>query len=86
MGTIHPSILVSLGFCVGLLMHIILEDYKGGMVKRGIVGCAAAVIINYFVPPYIVIAINIWTIGIACLFGIPGILVMYLIKILGIMR
>lgn len=80
--TIHPAILVSLGFCFILLIYIIFEEHMGGIIKRGGLGCATIMVVNYFVPPYIALALNGWTIALACLFGIPGILGIYFIKVI----
>ena len=83
---IHPAIIGSFVFCIFLFMYVVFEGYMKKLIKQGILGSLTMVVANYLVPPYIVITFNLWSFMIACLFGMPGVLIMYLIKFLNEVR
>lgn len=80
--SIHPAILVSFGLCFILLIWVICEQQLGRMIVRGVVGTISMVVINQFVPIYIALPLNIWTIILAICVGIPGVIMFYLIRII----
>lgn len=79
---IHPAILTGFGICSLLFVYVVFEEYIGKWIGQGILGCLTIGMINYFVPSSIALVWNVWNILIACLFGIPGVLVLYLLRII----
>lgn len=78
---IHPAILMSLSFCGALLVYILFEEHIGKIIRRGILGSLTIVIVNYFVPSTLALTFNVWTVLVACLLGIPGVLILYIVKL-----
>ncbi|MGL4361721.1 MAG: pro-sigmaK processing inhibitor BofA family protein [Cellulosilyticaceae bacterium] len=80
MESIHPVILMSLGICGILLIYVLFEQHVGKFIRRGIIGGISIVIIDLFIPSLVAVGLNIYTIGVACFLGIPGVLILYILK------
>lgn len=78
--TIHPGILICLGICLMMLIGAMGRETIFGLLKRAIIGTSLIIAINLFVPDILKIGINGLTIGCTSLLGIPGVIMLYLVR------
>lgn len=65
-----------------ILLGVNVVESLGWIIINSLVGLVLLVIVNFF--PFINISINIWTILIVALGGIPGLLLLVLLELAGI--
>ena len=78
---IHPAIIMSLGMCIVLLIITVFEGKWLKLLQRATFGMLLLVAIQYFIPA-IGLGLHWWSVAIACIFGVPGIAIMYGVRLL----
>lgn len=78
---IHPALVISLCICGALLVVVVFEEYLTKFLKRGVLGCATILVVDLVMPSSLVLGWSLWTVLGACLLGIPGVVLMYVLKV-----
>lgn len=81
MQAIHPAIINGFIFCIVLLMGVIFDQYLLRWLRNGVLGTICIYVCDLFLPMTWQVGISVLTVLCAALFGIPGILILYLIEI-----
>lgn len=81
MQSIHPVLVSSLLACTVLLVCIIFDQYTMKWIKNGLLGVSCIYICDLFMPFMWKIGINIISILTAIFLGVPGVVVLYMIRI-----
>lgn len=77
---IHPSILIGLAICMGMLVLILFDRYIIKMCVQGIVGVMCVMGINWMIPVAYQVTIDFISIGIMAVVGIPGVILLYILQ------
>ncbi|MEF9958853.1 MAG: pro-sigmaK processing inhibitor BofA family protein [Niameybacter sp.] len=79
---VHPVIMMSLLMCTVLLIGIVFDQYVVKWIKNGLLGVCCICVCDLFIPVMWRVGINLLTVVVAALLGIPGVILMYLFNIM----
>ena len=77
---IHPAIIISLVICLMMLIWVIGKEYIIRILLRTVVGGCIIMGLNMILPSTFYIGLNVLTLAVAGILGIPGVGLLYIIQ------